>query len=151
MVLALIFKGISMKYIIKKECIGVDWQAVSDLLKNAGMAFYEPDVQKKAFEASYIAIFIYHDLKLIGSGRALSDGAYQAAVYDCAVSPAYQGKGIGKLIVTNILSALQNYNIILYATPGKEGFYQKYGFKKMKTGMAKFIKSDVMSERGFTE
>ncbi len=140
-----------MKFDIKKDCIGVDWIAVSGLLKNAGMAYYEPDVQKKAFEASHTTVFIYHADTLIGLGRALSDGAYQAAVYDCAVSPEYQGKGIGKIIITNILSKLSHCNVILYATPGKEGFYQKYGFKRMKTGMANFSKSDVMSKRGFTE
>jgi len=60
------------------------------------MAFYKPDVQKKAFEASHTTIFIYHASTLIGLGRALSDGAYQAAVYDCAACPEYQGKGIAK-------------------------------------------------------
>jgi len=140
-----------MEIDIKKDCIGVDWKGVSELLKNAGMAFYEPDIQKKAFEASHTTVFIYHASNLIGCGRAVSDGVYQAAVYDCAVSPEYQGKGIGKTIITNILPELSNCNVILYATPGKEGFYQKYGFRKMQTGMAKFIKSDIMIERGFTE
>ncbi|MCG8617755.1 MAG: GNAT family N-acetyltransferase, partial [Desulfobacterales bacterium] len=119
--------------------------------KKAGMAVYAPDVLKQAFEASYVTIFIYHGDELIGIGRALSDGAYQAAVYDCAVSPEFQGKGVGRLIITHILSALETCNIILYASPGKEGFYQKYGFRRMKTGMARFVKSEHMSERGFTE
>lgn len=140
-----------MEFKIKKECIGVDWQSVSNLLKNTGMAYYQPDIQKKAFEASYTTVFIYHANNLIGCGRAISDGAYQAAVYDCAVSPDYQGEGLGKIIITNILSELTNCNVILYATPGKEGFYQKYGFRKMQTGMARFIKSDIMIARGFTE
>lgn len=140
-----------MKFDIKKDCIGVDWKSVSELLKKVGMAYYEPDVQKKAFEASHTTVFVYHANKLIGIGRALSDGAYQAAVYDCAVSPEYQGKGIGKTIITNILSDVPDCNLILYAKPGKEGFYKKYGFKQMKTGMAKFVKSDIMTERGFTE
>jgi len=39
----------------------------------------------------------------------------------------------------------------LYASPGKEGFYEKQGFRKMKTGMACFIHREAMSERGFTE
>lgn len=140
-----------MKIDIKKDCIGVNWKGVSELLKSAGMAYYEPDIQKNAFEASHTTVFIYHDNNLIGCGRALSDGAYQAAVYDCAVLPEYQGKGIGKTIITHILSELSNCNVILYATPGKEGFYKKYGFRKMQTGMARFIKSDIMTERGFTE
>ncbi len=39
-------------------------------------------------------------------GRELFDGAYQAEVYDCAVSYVYQGKGVGKLFITNILSKI---------------------------------------------
>lgn len=140
-----------MDLIVKKECDGVDWQAVSGLLKSAGMAFHAPEVHQKAFEASYTTVFVYHDGTLIGLGRALCDGAYQAAVYDCAVLPDYQGKGVGKRIISSILSGLPDCNIILYAAPGKEGFYHRHGFKRMKTGMARFINSGIMAERGFTE
>ena len=70
---------------------------------------------------------------------------------DCAVLPDFQGKGIGKMIMNKILSKISHCNIILYATPGKEGFYQTLGFRKMKTGMAHFKKSESMRERGFTE
>lgn len=136
---------------IKQDCTEVDWKAVSETLKSVGMAHHQPDVHKKAFEASYTTVFVYHAGNLIGFGRAISDGAYQAAVYDCAVVEEFQGKGIGNIVMKNILSQLSNCNVILYASPGKEGFYQKHGFKKMKTGMAHFINSESMSERGFTE
>jgi ribosomal protein S18 acetylase RimI-like enzyme len=136
---------------IKQDCTEVDWKAVSKTLKSVGMAHHQPDVHKQAFEASYTTVFVYHAGNLIGFGRAISDGAYQAAVYDCAVVEEFQGKGIGNIIMKNILSQLSHCNIILYASPGKEGFYQKHGFKKMKTGMAHFINSESMSERGFTE
>ena len=88
---------------------------------------------------------------MIGFGRAISGGVYQAAIYDCAVVPDFQGKGIGRIIMKNILSKVSHCNVILYASPGKEGFYQKHEFRKMKTGMARFIKSEPMRERGFTE
>ena len=140
-----------MEIEIKQNCAGVDWRDVSETLKCVGMAYYDPAVQKKAFEASHTTVFVYHAGRLIGFGRAISDGAYQAAVYDCAVLPEFQGKGIGKTIMGNILSRISHCNIILYAAPGKEGFYQKLGFRKMKTGMALFVKSGAMSERGFTE
>ena len=106
---------------------------------------------RRAFEASHTTVFIYHGDRLIGFGRAISDGAYQAAVYDCAVLPEYQGKRIGKTIMDHILSRVSHCNVILYASPGKEGFYQKHGFRKMKTGMAHFKKSAAMKEGGFTE
>jgi ribosomal protein S18 acetylase RimI-like enzyme len=136
---------------VKQDCAGVNWKTVSETLKVVGMAYHDPDVHKKAFEASHTTVFVYHADRLIGFGRAISDGAYQAAIYDCAVLPEFQGQGIGKKIMDNILSRLSHCNVILYASPGKEGFYQKHGFRKMKTGMARFKKGAAMRERGFTE
>ena len=115
------------------------------------MAFYEPHVHKKAFENSHTRIFAYQDGRLIGFGRAISDGVYQAAIYDVAVIPEFQGRGIGTTIVKNILSKLPSCNFILYTMPGKEDFYRKLGFRRMKTGMASFMKADNMTLRGFTE
>lgn len=139
-----------MEITFKNDCIGVNWQTVSEILKSVGMAYHEPEKHKKTFEASYAKVFLYSAGTLIGFGRAISDGTCQAAMYDCAVVVEYQGQGIGRMILENILSKLHDCNVILYASPGKEGFYEKLGFRKMKTGMAKFIKSESMKERGFT-
>ena len=143
--------GKDMEIKIKNDCVGVSWKTVSETLKSVGMAYHEPETHRTAFEASHTTVFVYHVGHLIGFGRAISDGAYQAAVYDCAVLPEFQGKGIEKMIMNNILSRLPDCNVILYASPGKEGFYQKLGFRKMKTGMACFKESKAMQERGFTE
>ena len=140
-----------MTFEIKRDCTGVDWRAVAAMLKEVGMAHYEPDLHQRAFEASHTKVFVYQAGRLIGFGRAISDGAYQAAVYDCAVLPDFQGRGVGRLIMSRIMSALPDYNVILYASPGKEGFYRKLGFRKMKTGMAAFRNSESMRARGFTE
>ena len=136
---------------IKQDCSGVDWISVSETLKSVGMGYHDPDVHRKAFEASHTTVFVYNCGKLIGFGRAISDGAYQAAIYDCAVIPEYQGTGIGKIIMQNILRRISHCNIILYASPGREWFYQKHGFRKMKTGMALFKKEAAMREGGFTD
>lgn len=122
-----------MEVDVKQDCAGVDWKTVSETLKYVGMAYYEPDVHRRAFEASHTTVFVYHADRLIGFGRAISDGAYQAAIYDCAVITEFQGKGIGSTIMKNILPRISHCNVILYATPGKEGFYQTHGFRKMKT------------------
>jgi GNAT superfamily N-acetyltransferase len=66
-----------------------------------------------------------------------------------AVLPEAQGKGIGKLIIETILEKLPHCNLILYATPGMEGFYKKLGFGSMKTGMALFTNPEAMAR--FTE
>ena len=65
---------------VKLSCDGVDWQVVQEILKRVGMAYTEPSQHQKAFEASYTTVFIYHAEQLIGFGRAISDGVYQAAI-----------------------------------------------------------------------
>jgi len=74
---------------------------------------------------------------LVGMGRALSDGEYQAAIYDLVVLPAYQSKGIGRQIMEAIQRRLPVKTIILYAVPGKELFYKNLGYFKMQTAMAR--------------
>ncbi len=140
-----------MDFEIKTTCSGIDWQAVADTLKSVGMAYAESESHQKAFEASHSTVFVYDGDRLVGFGRALSDGVNQAAVYDCAVRPEFQGQGIGRMIIEHILAEVAGCNVILYASPGKEGFYETLGFRKMKTGMAKFVRDAEMIERGFTE
>ena len=138
-----------MELKITTDCSGVDWQKVTDLLKNAGMAYQKAEVHQRAFEASHTTVFVYEKSRLLGFGRALSDGEYQGAIYDVAVLPETQGKGVGKLIIQEILERLPGCNLILYATPGMEGFYKKLGFRAMKTGMALFTNPQAMER--FTE
>lgn len=140
-----------MEIEIKSGCSGVDWKTVAETLKLVGMAYYDPDVHKRAFEASHTTVFVYFGDRLIGFGRAISDGVYQAAIYDVAVIPEFQKKGIGSTIIKNILHRLSSCNVILYASPGKEEFYRALGLRKMRTGMALFRKAEEMKEKGFTE
>lgn len=136
---------------IQYNCLGVDWNYVPEILKEVGMSYFEGEAHRKAFENSHTVVFVFDDDKLIGFGRAISDGICQAAIYDIAVLPKYQGKKIGATIVNSILSRITQCNFILYASPGKELFYEKLNFKKMKTGMAVFNNAEIMQIRGFTE
>ena len=129
----------------------IDWQQVVETLKSVGMGYRTPEVHLRAFANSEIVVFVFDDDKMIGFGRTISDGEYQAAIYDVAILPEYQGKGIGKMLIKSIIERLPNYNIILYASPGKEKFYEKDNFRRMKTGMARFAKADIMQNLGFTD
>ncbi len=140
-----------MDFRIQYDCLNIDWNYVSETLERVGMAYFEGEIHKKAFENSYTVVFVFDDDTLVGFGRAISDGVYQAAIYDIAVLPEYQGKGIGRIVIDNITKNLPQCNFILYASPGKEVFYEKMNFKKMKTGMALFLNQKNMQEKGFTE
>ena len=139
--------GIELKF----DCAGVDWTFVSETLRRVGMASRLPELLQKAFAASAVVVFAYVDGQPVGFGRAISDGAYQAAVYEMAVVPEFQQQGIGAQIMRAILDRLPGCNVILYASPGKEDFYRKLGLRRMKTGMARFQFPDAMAQKGFTE
>lgn len=67
-----------MEVDVRHDCAGVDWKTVAGTLKRVGMAYHDPDMHRRAFEASHATVFVYHDNRLIGFGRAISDGVYQA-------------------------------------------------------------------------
>jgi Acetyltransferases len=136
---------------VETEMNDIDGDRIVEILRRAGMAYHSSAVHVRAFTNSYSVVFVFDASTLVGFGRAISDGEYQAAIYDVAVLPEYQGLGIGRLIVQNIVKQAPLCNYILYASPGKERFYEKEGFRRMKTGMALFVNGQQMSEKGFTE
>src|SRR5574344_2054537 len=138
-----------MVFTVQLNTCGVDWHEVTELLRLAGMAYYADNVHQQAFNRSHAVIFVFDVGKLVGTGRVISDGTYQAAMYDVAVLPAYQGKGIGRFIVQSLVGYCASCHVILYASPGKEPFYEKSHFKRLKTGMALFMNAEQRQEKGF--
>ncbi len=129
----------------------INWEIVSSILAKAGLSSSDPEICKMAFQGSQVTVFAFDDGNMIGTARAISDGVKQAAIYDVAILPEYQGKGIGKIMMESIMDKLPGCNFILYANVGKETFYEKLGFRRLKTGMAKFVKTELMANRGFTD
>jgi len=139
-----------MKLRFQHDCTGIDWEIVPEILNTVGMSFHDSDIHRRTFLASSAVVFVFDDQQLVGFGRAISDGFIQAAIYDVAVLPSHQGNGIGKHIIEKLVASLPGCNFILYAAPGKETFYEKLNFRRMKTAMALFVKSEMMTNRGFT-
>ncbi len=72
--------------------------------------------------------------RLVGMGRAISDGVSDAYIQDVVVLQEYRGRGIGKMVVEEIVRRLKRRGIDwigLISTPGQEGFYQTMGFETM--------------------
>jgi predicted N-acetyltransferase YhbS len=81
---------------------------------------------------------------------ALADGVDCSYICDIAVLPSHQGTGLGKQLVTYFIEASRGHKkIILYAVPGKEDFYKKFGFMRMKTAMAIFENPPQQLELGY--
>ena len=75
--------------------------------------------------------------EIVAMGRMLFDFGYTAYLGDVIVRPEYQGQGIGKRIVENLIDRTMDsahegewIMFILGAAKNKEPFYEKLGFQK---------------------
>ena len=128
---------------------GLDWPVVCDIFERAPLGKRDPDKLRRAAERSHVVCSVWDGRTIVGFGRAVSDGEYQSAIYDIVVLPEYQGRGIGRAMVEALLSRLPPSTILLYAVPGREGFYRKLGFEKLATGMARFINPERAKALGY--
>jgi ribosomal protein S18 acetylase RimI-like enzyme len=113
----------------------IDWNRAAEIFRRAPLGDREPEMLSRSFHNSFAYVFAYDNGSLIGLCRALCDGEYQAAIYDVVLLPEYHGRGIGNEMVQLLCNQLHVPNIILFAAPGRERFYRKFGFKKMLTAM----------------
>lgn len=130
----------------------VSWEELSELYRIAPLGDKKPAELQTVFSNSRFRCFVFDQGKLVGAGRALSDGLDCSYIADVAVHPEYQGYGIGKQIVARLAELSKGHKkIILYAAVGKEGFYRKLGFGRMLTAMAIFRDQAWAREIGLIE
>ena len=130
----------------------VDWNELSALYLAAPLGNKSPENLKTAFTNSLFKCFVREDGKLVGVGRALADGIDCSYLCDIAILPSHQGIGLGQQIVSKLVDLSRGHKkIILYAVPGKEPFYKRFGFKRMKTAMAIFENQAQALERGYVD
>lgn len=131
---------------------GLDWEELSALYHAAPLGNKDPADLCTAFGNSRFHCFVREAGKLVGVGRVLADGVDCAYLCDIAVLPVHQGTGLGKQIVAALVERSRGHRkIILYAVPGKESFYKKFGFLRMRTAMAIFQEPVQAVERGYLQ
>lgn len=114
----------------------VDWSELATLYQLAFGRSRDPTQLERSFQRNYATCVARESNKIIGAGRAISDGEYYGVVFDVAVLPTHQGQGIGRVIMSELIARLTGKMILLTTTVGKQGFYSKLGFKMHKTAMA---------------
>jgi ribosomal protein S18 acetylase RimI-like enzyme len=138
-----------MNFKLAGDQADIDWDELVELYRIAPLGDKNPEDLKLTFSNSRFKCFAFDDHKMIGVGRALADGRDCSYICDVAIHPDYQGLGLGKQIIQSLIDQSHGHKkIILYSNPGKEGFYQKLGFKKMNTAMAIFQNEAAMIANG---
>ncbi len=75
------------------------------------------------------------DGRVIGIGRAISDGASDAYIQDMAVLPEARSKGVGTALLKAVMDRLHKDGITwvaLIAQDNSAHFYRKAGFRALK-------------------
>jgi predicted N-acetyltransferase YhbS len=123
------------------------------LRKAVGWNEIEKNLAEKSIENALFIITAIIDGKTIGLTRVSGDGGYTVLIADVIVLPEYQGKGIGKTLMTEAMKYIkehflekgQEVFVNLMSAKGKESFYKKFGFEerpndKVGAGMTQWIK-----------
>lgn len=127
-----------------------DWEEVAALMRAAPLGNKSAEDLRIAFTNSRYRCFVSEDGRLVGVGRALADGCDVSYLGDIAVLPSHQGTGLGKALVQRLVELSRGHRkLLLYSVPGKEGFYEKFGFRRMTTAMAVFEDPQSSFERGY--
>lgn len=109
--------------------------------------FMNFEVAETSIRNSVFSVIVKENHNIIGMGRVVGVGAVYFYIQDIVVHPEHQAKGIGENIMSALMTYLQENApdkafIGLFASKGKEAFYEKYDFKDYlpnMTGMFKVI------------
>lgn len=81
------------------------------------------------FRNSTFVFSAWIDGRLVGCVRVLSDLHFRSVIYDLAVLPEFQNKGIGKELVRRCREACEGSEWLVQTDMAK-GFYEKIGFQE---------------------
>ncbi len=135
-----------MNVTLKQDIENVDWQALADVYRET-LGPEDPAQLERTWSRSYATVLAYADGRLVGAGRAISDGEREALIVGVVVLPPYQGLGIGSAIMGALTEAVKGTAILL-TVPDEENlsFYRKAGFRMQRRVMALGYRGDVFAE-----
>lgn len=126
-----------MKVTYQLTCEHVTTRDLEELFLRANLRGRAGDKIRRAFVNSSLVCFAYDDNRLIGASRAITDGEYHGFIYDVAVLPEYQKRGIGRRMMDELLARLPVWRVMLVADESVQGFYRGFGFQTYGDVMAR--------------
>ena len=93
-----------------------------------------PDL-KRMLAGSTVTVSLWRGKRMVGFGRAHSDGLHRAVLWDVVVAGDLQGKGLGRRVVEALLTTptIRDVERVYLMTTNSSGFYKQLGFEVIKT------------------
>jgi ribosomal protein S18 acetylase RimI-like enzyme len=104
------------------------------LRKSVEWPIFEDHIVRDALSRTLFCVCVEDNTgSIAGMGRILGDNAIYLHIQDVIVDPRYQGQGVGRMIMTELMKYIEkagtkNTNIGLMCSKGREKFYQGFGF-----------------------
>jgi len=118
-------------------------------LRHVGeLSSFTEDAAKTGLANSWFCVSVLDGDKVIGMGRIIGDGGCFFQIVDIVVDPEYQGKGLGKKIMGELVDRLQSHApvsayVSLIADLPADKLYAQFGFEPTaprSIGMAMKVK-----------
>ncbi len=132
----------------------VDAPTYHALRKAAGMAPKALEAAERGLKNTLYGVSLRHAGETIGMGRIIGDDGTVFIVVDIAVSPAWQGRGLGKRIVAALdawlrANAPESAYVGLVADGDAKYLYEKFGFAEIASAQVymEYIKGPRGAQR----
>ncbi|AGK98886.1 GNAT family N-acetyltransferase [Clostridium pasteurianum] len=104
-----------------------------NIRKETGWETYDLKAAEVSLKNSLFSVCADYNEKIVGYGRIVGDKGMYFYIQNMIVLPKFQGKGVGKLIMRELMKYIDNNCprgsfIGLMASRGKEEFYEKFNF-----------------------
>ncbi len=101
-----------------------------------------------ALKNTLIRLSVFDGETIVGMARAIGDKGLCYYIKDVVVRPEWQGKGIGRMMIDELLrfinengTADTNIAVELCAMPDKIPFYERFGFKANEAQRLRLMKN----------
>lgn len=104
-----------------------------ELRRKVGWDSVALNLAQKSLDNSLFNVSVWNEENLVGMARVVGDGFIYFYIQDVLVSPEYQGRGFGRMLMEKVEEYLfktcpEGSTVGLLSAKGKEAFYEHYGF-----------------------
>ena len=122
-----------------KSTDGINWPNLKrDLAEDQFDNGRTPSELRKSFENSAVVAFAFDKERVIGKGRAISDGICNAYVIDMWTQSSFRRRGIASRIMELLIEDLNGQHVYLF-TDDEQSFYEQIGFSRQGSGYSRIV------------